>query len=83
MRQIKDMLTKESSEATDMNKKIENILEAIEDLRKHITSKATSDVSSDSHHSKPTTKTTKGYSNITPHKFVVKIEETPTTQHET
>ena len=81
MRQIKDMLTKESSETAEMNNKIEKILAVIEDLRKDITSNTGPEASSDGHHPKHTTKTT---TKSTPHKpAVAKIEETPTIQHET
>ena len=39
MRQIKDMLTKESTEAEVLNKKIEKIFQVIEDLRNSIMKK--------------------------------------------
>ena len=77
MRQIKDTLTQESSEIAEINKKIEKILAIIE---KDTTSNTGPEASSNDHHPKPTTKTTKS----TPHKpAVAKIEETPTIQHET
>ena len=82
MKQIKDMLIKQSSEATEINKKIENILAVIEDLRKVVENKTTPEASFDDHHPKPNIN--EHNHNTTPHKsFVVKIEEFPTIQHET
>ena len=82
MKQIKDMLTKQSSEATEINKKIENILAVIEDLRKVIENKTTPEAPFGGHHPKPTIN--EHYHNTVPYKpFVVKIEEFPTIQHET
>ena len=90
MRQIRDMLTKESTESTNINEKIESILKVIEDLRQDIKNSATQE-DSFSHRRKPSKRapahgtttdvpliTTTDSDHDNPKSFMVKFMESPT-----
>ena len=80
MRQIKDMLTKESTKATVVNEKLERIFRMIEDLRNDITKKAIPEAG---HIPKTSTNTAFDSGAGIPPKFMVKIEQVPIVKHET
>ena len=79
MRQIKDMLTKESTEAAVVNEKIEKMFKMIEDLREDIMKKATQEAG---HIPKISTNTSSNSGADIPQEFVVKIEEVPIIEYE-
>ena len=70
MKQIKDALTKESVETTELNAKIETILKVIEDLRQDVMK-----IAADDHRSRPKIPPPKFTTN---RGFRAKTEESPT-----
>ena len=80
MRQIKDMLTKESTEAEVLNEKIEKIFQVIEDLRNSIMKKTTPEAD---HNPSANTNTSIDTKDATPQKFMVQIQQAPIVEHET
>ena len=80
MRQIKDMLTKESTEVEVINEKIEKIFQVIEDLRNDIMNKTTPEAD---HNPITSTNTSINIKDDTPQKFVLQIQQAPIVEHET
>ena len=80
MRQIKDMLAKESTEAEVLNEKIEKILQVIEDLRNSIMKKTTPEAG---HNPSASTTTSINTKDATPQKFMVQIQQATIVEHET
>ena len=80
MRQIKDMLTKESTEAEVLNEKIEKIFQVIEDLRNSIMKKTTPEAG---HNPSASTNTSINTKDATPQKFMVQIQQATIVEHET